>query len=163
MSSSGMVMLVSKDGARFEVERDVAELSITIKNALNDTGETDEPIPLPTVTSTILTKVIEYARHHKDDPAPPPEDEQQKTRPSDDIDEWDAEFVKVDQVTLYELIMAANFLDMTNLLDLLCKVVANMMKNKTVEEIREKFGIVNDFTPEEEEEVRRENEWCEER
>jgi hypothetical protein len=34
---------------------------------------------------------------------------------------------------------------------------------KTPEEIRKTFGIKNDFTPEEEEQVRRENEWCEER
>ena len=31
------------------------------------------------------------------------------------------------------------------------------------EEIRIRFNIKNDFTPEEEEEVKRENAWCEER
>ena len=34
---------------------------------------------------------------------------------------------------------------------------------KSPEEIRERFNIVNDFTPEEEEEVRRENAWSEDR
>jgi S-phase kinase-associated protein 1 len=34
-----------------------------------------------------------------------------------------------------------------------------MMKGKTVEEIRKTFNIKNDFTPSEEEQVRRENEW----
>lgn len=38
-----------------------------------------------------------------------------------------------------------------------------MIKGKTPEEIRKHFNIQNDFTPEEEEEVRRENEWCEDR
>merc|ERR1740117_2878331 len=32
---------------------------------------------------------------------------------------------------------------------------------KTPEEIRIRFNIKNDFTPEEEEEVKRENAWCE--
>ena len=41
--------------------------------------------------------------------------------------------------------------------------VANMIKGKTPEEIRVRFNIKNDFTPEEEEEVKRENAWCEER
>ena len=36
-----------------------------------------------------------------------------------------------------------------------------MIKGKTPEEIRAHFNIQNDFTPEEEEEVRRENAWCE--
>lgn len=45
------------------------------------------------------------------------------------------------------------------LLALTCKAVAEMMKGKTPEQIRATFGIVNDFTPEEEEQVRREHEW----
>jgi S-phase kinase-associated protein 1 len=35
-----------------------------------------------------------------------------------------------------------------------------MIKGKTPEEIRKIFNIENDFTPEEEEEVRRENQWA---
>jgi S-phase kinase-associated protein 1 len=38
-----------------------------------------------------------------------------------------------------------------------------MIKNKSPDEIRQTFNIQNDFTPEEEEQVRKENEWCEER
>jgi S-phase kinase-associated protein 1 len=40
--------------------------------------------------------------------------------------------------------------------------VASLIKGKTPEEIRRTFGIVNDFTPEEEAQVRDENKWCEE-
>ncbi|CAJ0753960.1 16787_t:CDS:2 [Entrophospora sp. SA101] len=79
---------------------------------------------------------------------------------ADDIDDWDAEFCKVDQGTLFELILAANYLDIKPLLDLACKTVANMIKSKSPEEIRRTFNIENDFTPEEEEQVRKENEWC---
>jgi S-phase kinase-associated protein 1 len=35
-----------------------------------------------------------------------------------------------------------------------------MMKGKTHDEIRKLFNIKNDFTPEEEEEIRRENRWA---
>ena len=49
------------------------------------------------------------------------------------------------------------------LLDVTCKTVANMIKGKTPEDIRKTFNIKNDFTPSEEEQVRKENEWCEEK
>ena len=62
------------------------------------------------------------------------------------------------------LFQAANYLDIKSLLDLTCKTVADYIKQcKTPQEIRRRFNIKNDFTPEEEEEVRKENAWCEER
>jgi S-phase kinase-associated protein 1 len=61
-------------------------------------------------------------------------------------------------VVLY--LQAANYLNIKNLLDLTCQTVADMIKGKTPEEIRKTFNIKNDFTPEEEEEVRRENQWA---
>jgi len=115
----------------------------------------DAPIPLPNVTGKILQKVIEYCKYHKEHPTPL-EDKKDTEKRTDDIIPWDQEFCKVDQATLFELILAANFLDIKPLLDLTCKTVANMIKGKTPEEIRKTFNIKNDFTPEEEEQVRRE-------
>lgn len=60
------------------------------------------------------------------------------------------------------LYQAANYLDIKPLLDVGCKTVANMIKGKSPEEIRKTFNIQNDFTPDEEEQIRRENEWAEE-
>lgn len=61
------------------------------------------------------------------------------------------------------MILAANYLDIRSLLDVTCKTVANMIKGKTPDEIRKTFNIKNDFTPAEEEQVRKENTWCEEK
>ena len=68
------------------------------------------------------------------------------------------------QLTHFHFPQAANYLDIKSLLDLTCKTVADYIKQcKTPQEIRRRFNIKNDFTPEEEEEVRKENAWCEER
>nr|KAJ3418559.1 hypothetical protein HK105_008165 [Polyrhizophydium stewartii] len=42
---------------------------------------------------------------------------------------------------LFDIILAANYLDMKGLLDLGCKTVAGMIKGKTIEEIRKQFPI----------------------
>ncbi|KAI9034161.1 Skp1 family, dimerization domain-containing protein [Hyaloraphidium curvatum] len=155
------ITLTSSDSVAFTVEREVAERSVLLKNMLEDVGESDAPIPLPNVSGSILKKVIEYCEHHKGDPLPTAEDDNDDTRKrSDDIEEWDADFVKVENDQLFELILAANYMDIKPLLDLGCKTVANMIKGKTPEQIREMFNIENDFTPEEEEQIRRENEWA---
>ncbi|XP_067030398.1 S-phase kinase-associated protein 1-like [Acropora muricata] len=109
-----------------------------------------------------LIKVIQWTEIHQDD-LPPPDDDENNEKRTDDIDPWDQEFLKVDQGTLFELILAANHLELKGLIDVTCKTVANMIKGKTPEQIRKTFNIKNDFTPEEEEQVRRENEWCEEK
>ncbi|KIZ07701.1 SKP1-like protein 1A [Monoraphidium neglectum] len=143
----------------FEVDEEVANESVTIKNMIEGeyTG-TDEVIPLPNVNGKILAKVIEYSRYHVEAAKKGADDKPAKSE--DDVKQWDTEFVKVDQATLFDLILAANYLNIKGLLDLTCQTVANMIKGKTPEEIRKTFNIKNDFTPEEEEEVRRENQWA---
>jgi len=159
------IKLQSSDGEIFELDVEVAKLSVTIKTMLEDLGmdeEEEDPIPLPNVNAAILKKVIQWCTYHKDDP-PPPEDDDNREKRTDDIPSWDIEFLKVDQGTLFELILSANYLDIKGLLDVTCKTVANMIKGKTPDEIRKTFNIKNDFTPAEEEQVRKENEWCEEK
>ncbi|XP_022741707.1 SKP1-like protein 1B [Durio zibethinus] len=154
MSSSGRkITLKSSDGESFEVDEAVAVESQTIKHMIEDDCA-DNGIPLPNVTSKILAKVIEYCKKHVETP------KTDDRAADDEIKSWDAEFVKVDQVTLFDLILAANYLNIEGLLDLTCQTVADMIKGKTPEEIRKTFNIKNDFTPEEEEEVRRENQWA---
>jgi len=150
------VKLTSSDHQMFEVDEEVANQSHTVKNMIEDTG-TEEMIPLPNVPGKILSKVIEYCKFHVE-AAKTVDNKPAKTE--DEVKQWDTEFVKVDQATLFDLILAANYLNIKGLLDLTCQTVANMIKGKTPEEIRKTFNIKNDFTPEQEEEVRRENQWA---
>eukprot|EP01133_Synstelium_polycarpum_P005748 gene5748-6652_t len=151
------VKIESSDAKTFEVEREVADMFVAIKNLLEDIGEDTNAIPLPNVTGSILEKVIEWCVYHIEHPKP-----DEKRDPKDIYDyAFDKEFVKVDHTTLFELILAANYLDIKGLLDVTCKTVANMIRAKTPEEIKNYFNLTQDFTPEEEEMIRNENEWCE--
>jgi S-phase kinase-associated protein 1 len=146
--------LQSYDGETFEVDEAVALKSQTIKYLIED-GCANNTIPIPNVTGKILAMIIEYCKKHVEAEAASSDE-----KPSeDDLKAWDADFVKIDSATLFELVIAANYLNINNLLNLTCATVGDMIKGKTSEEIRETFNIVNDFSPEEEEEIRRENQW----
>ncbi|KAJ2724535.1 hypothetical protein GGI07_001882 [Coemansia sp. Benny D115] len=156
-----MITLQSSDGKDFQVERSVAVQSVLIKNLLEDLGDTDSAIPLPNVTGKVLEKIIEYCIHHVDDPPNINDEYDDVPKRSDDIDPWDEKFIAVDQELLFEILLASNYMDIKPLLDLGCKTVANKIRNKSAEEIRKMFNIVDDFTPEEREQIKKENEWAE--
>ena len=132
------IKLQSSDGEVFQVDVEIAQKSITIKTMLEDLGLTEEdndiPVPLPNVNAAILKKVLEWATHHKNKPVPSEDDKS--------ISDWDAKFLAaVGQGTLFELIMAANYLDIKDLLRVATLSVANQIKGKTPQEIRNTFNI----------------------
>jgi len=160
------VLLVTSDNEQFQVEPAVAYRSVLIKNMVEDIGESNNPIPLPNVSANVLKKVLEWCDHHKKDPEVPAsalDDVDDSRKKTTEISDWDQKFIQVDQEMLFEIILAANYLDIKPLLDVGCKTVANMIKGKQPEEIRKLFNIVNDFTPEEEAQIKKENEWAEDR
>jgi len=159
-----LVHLVSKEGEQFEVPVDVATMSELVKTMFDiDQPEDEVPeIPLPDVKTSILSKVLEFLTHYKGEPMTDIEKPLKSSNMNDDVQKWYADFVNVEKEILFELILAANFMDITPLLELSCATVASMIKGKTPEEIRQHFNIVNDFTPEEEAQIREENKWCEE-
>ncbi len=117
-------------------------------------------VPLPLASSFVLKRVIEWLDHHKDDDLSPI-DEDQANHKIIHIDDWDKKFLNANYKTaIFQILAVANYMNIRHLLDLCCKTVANMMKGKSAEEMREMFGIVNDFTPEEETQIKKENEWA---
>ncbi len=66
-----------------------------------DTG-TEAAIPLPNVSAKILSKVIEYCKFHV---AAEEKVDDKPAKTEEEVKNYDAEFVKVDQGTLFELIL----------------------------------------------------------
>eukprot|EP01012_Entosiphon_sulcatum_P033554 TRINITY_DN42481_c0_g1_i1.p2 TRINITY_DN42481_c0_g1~~TRINITY_DN42481_c0_g1_i1.p2 ORF type:complete len:199 (-),score=59.02 TRINITY_DN42481_c0_g1_i1:167-736(-) len=166
------IVLQSNDTkpVEYAVSREAAKMSGLIKDMLEDQEEEQTVIPVPNVNGRTLKYVIQYIEHHHNNHAEPIE-KPLKGKVEDVITEWDKKFLYTDLVKdndekqhelLIDVIMAANFLNIKDLLDLTCACVASMIKGKTPEQIRALFNIENDFTPEEEEKIREENRWCEE-
>ena len=141
------------------VDVDIAKQSVTIRTMLEDLGmdlqnDSNEPVPLPNIKGNILKKVIEWAVHYK---------EITTKKQGYEISSWDESFFHVDPTTMFELILAANYLEIKDLMDVSTKKVAESIKGKSTEEIQKVFNIVCDFTPEELQQVQKENEWADEK
>lgn len=168
---SQYIVLQSNDQptpTQFKILREAAKMSGLIKDMLDD-QEGDAVIPVPNVTGKTLKLALEYVEHHYNNRAEPIE-KPLKGKIEDVITEWDKNFLFTHLVknhdekqheTLVDVIMAANFLNIKDLLDLTCACVASMIKGKSPDQIRALFNIENDFTPEEEEKIKEENRWCE--
>ncbi|XP_010501125.1 PREDICTED: SKP1-like protein 14 [Camelina sativa] len=165
------IELVSSDGESFVIEEVVARKLQIVRHMIEDECA-DKAIPLSNVTGKILSMVIEYCKTHVnvvDDEEEISKEAKEKKEDDDSMSEeeaaklkeWEAEFLKdKDLATIFQLILAANYLNVKGLLDLTSQSVADHIKDMTPEEVREIFNIENDYTPEEEEEVRRENAWA---
>ena len=71
-------------------------------------------------------QVLEYCEHHRGEPLPAADAEQSQDetrKRTTDISEWDQKFITVDQEMLFEIILAANYLDIKSLLYVLSLVL----------------------------------------
>ena len=143
-----MITLISKDGQDFQIEENVGFKCETIKNLIEDgLASSDSEIPISDINGNILQKVIEYGTYRFK---------------NDFNEEWNTQFCNMSQTDLFDTILAANYLEYVELLDTCCTAIAKMISGKTPQEIRKIFNIQNDFTEEEEKQIRKENEWIDE-
>lgn len=103
-SSKKVVTLRSSDGEMFEVEESVAIQSQTIKHMIED-GCADRVIPLLNVSGEVLSKVIVYLKKHVESTASAATDDDSDKSGEESLKAWDAEFVGVEQSTIFNLIL----------------------------------------------------------
>ncbi|XP_064395712.1 S-phase kinase-associated protein 1-like [Halichondria panicea] len=172
MTCPGCVRLASSDGEVFVVSITAARTSRMLATMLDDLGhEPDDVIPLPNVTSRLLKKILIWVDHHlsKDTSSsaatptsvttptstpPPLQPRLQSHVPqrgeglslTTPLTTWEQEFVQKNKDEIYQLLVAANYLDIKALLDLLCQTVAGVIKGKDPETIRRTFHASHPHT-----------------
>ena len=154
-----MITLVSSDGEKMQISAKAAQRSQLVKGIIEDYPD-DAEVPLNNVKSGILKKIKEYLEHYQDSDPKEIERPLASQNYQDCVEAWDYEFINVDLDLIFEIILAANYMDIKPLLELASSKIASIIKGKTPEEIRKTFNIQNDFTPEEEQQIRDENQWC---
>ena len=138
------------------VPEDVINQSELIKNMLESCGDQGfVPLPIDTIYSEKhFDYVVEYCTYVLTPDYP---ESRSPDNIDDDLTDWEKTYMKkLDQETLYDLVMVANFLDIPRYLEALCFWSAEGIKGKTPEQIREQFNIEDDLTDEEKAEINKE-------
>ena len=152
----------TSDGCSFGISAEVANMSGLMASLLEDDDPSEDDcgeIHLPNVTSRAFRKVVSFCEHHLTHPMNNISKPLKSANMEDNVEAWYAAFVNMEHVSLYELCLAANYLDIKPLLELTCASIACRIKGKLPEEIRATFEIPNAFTAEEEAQIRAENNW----
>jgi hypothetical protein len=138
MSSS--VTLVSNNGDSFVISPEAVKLMLTIDNMIDDLGESDEPVPLYTINTETLKRVIEYTDKYLADPfvpaSPPSEDSLLPPKPREFLP-WELEFFNGPWSSVKDVMMAANLLDYQVLLQSCAQYIASQIMKMTPEEVKE--------------------------
>jgi len=157
-----MSVVIQCEDEAFTVDMDIAKQSVILKNMIEDVGS-EGNLNINNIKKDTMRRVIEFCKHYKESKLQTIQKPLQSPNLAEAInDSWYVEFIDLEKVDdIIDLVIAANFLDIDPLTELSCAKIASLIKGKSVEEIRKRFGIENDFTPEEEAQIREENKWAE--
>ena len=165
-----IVILRSKDGDTYEIPASAACLSQLVKTTIECNSDDDEeddeetflePIDLPKVGSNCLERVVSFCIHYENEPMLPID---ASTKNEDTLEKivtqtWYQDFIiDMDQTMVFELLTAANYMEIQPLLDLTCITVSIGFLGKSAEEIREILKIPK-MTAEEEAQARKDHRW----
>jgi len=146
------LVLVSCDEANaqeFPIDRKNAMMCNLVKSILEGDQEV-ERIEIKKVQADILEMVVRYLEHHKGKiPAEIAKPIRSVKMEKIVEDEWDAKFINsLPKKTIFQVILAANYMDIKSLLHLGCAKIATLIKGKSPEEIK-KILSEEDEAPEE--------------
>jgi len=132
--------MTSKDKKEYTVTQKEAFISVLVKTALENDDKA-ENVDVPGVTGAILELVVQYMKEHKG-VEPPLIEKPLRSKIMKDVcsHKWDADYIdKIGDTRqqLYDLILAANYMDIKSLLHLGCAKVASLIKGQPLEKIKE--------------------------
>jgi len=133
--------MLSSSGTRFTLDRSAAMQSGVIRRLLEDCCSDccSDPVPIAGVDDATLERIVKYCVAGT-------------VLTTADMPE--------NQRDLVHVVLAANYLDIPHVLSVACQCIADTIKGKTAEQIREAYGLENCLTRAEEAEVRAQNRWA---
>ncbi|VDK42783.1 unnamed protein product [Anisakis simplex] len=163
-----MINLLSSDGHIVSVPKYVATVSQTIAQLFERVSVSREdhtPIPLYEVDYNSLKKIVAWMIQHSQSSSQINDNASHEARhdgKANCIRDWErVQFECEERNDLFRLMNAANYLDIQPLTKATSAFVAEKLQSMTVDEARDYLNLVDDFTPEERERIRKETMWAE--
>jgi S-phase kinase-associated protein 1 len=155
-SSSLKITIKTADNEVFKIDKAIAMQFSNVKHLIDHDDEVMASssattiIPLPNVKSDTLANLIDYCNCYVEF------NSQQK-----EMKAYGEELLNIMYpAQVFDIMLAAHNLGFKEALDFFSDAVADHIENKSVNFVRRYFGIKNDFSPDEEEELRRKNDWA---
>lgn len=163
MSAERTVKLMAGDGATVDAPVHLlVGYSGLMKGMCDENGEMPDIVPLPNAHAGPLKAALAVMTMHHAKPMgeikrPLVDNSLAKSMDHPELAAY-ADALSDEKAMV--LLMLANYIDCNPLLHLMAAKLATGMKGLTPDEIRQKYNIDNDFTPEQEKAIIEENRWC---
>jgi S-phase kinase-associated protein 1 len=146
------IILKTCDNVEFIVPRNIAVMSLLIADMISDeeSEDIDHIIPLINIDAKILTSVLEFLVYNISNPFEKVQPPITTNNMRDIVDEWYSIYTDLEKPELFKNLMAADYLNIPTLLDLLIIKVATTIVNKTKYDVASQY-VVSDLASEEEE------------
>ena len=136
---------ISNDGSEFPVSVQVARMSELVSSLVEEADEDSRrmiKVPLPNVSRKTLRRIVEFCNHYQDvEPMRSIErGPLRSTSMADHVQLWYAVFIDEARCTkdeLFELLLAANYMDIETLLNLTGPAIASRISGKSVSVVLE--------------------------
>ncbi|GAX14543.1 hypothetical protein FisN_6Lh320 [Fistulifera solaris] len=155
------IVLRGCDDVKVEIDAKVCEPSEFLQNQLEDIENADVgEISVPKVEGAILELIVKFLNHHAEEPLIKINHPIEGDTVEDVVkQEWYATFInELHEKVVYKLLLAANFMHIQPLLDLVVLRIAWLFSKKSPDELKALLKFEG-LTPEQEEKARRDHPW----
>ena len=154
MEENSEIQISSSDGNIYKISKKAAMRSKLLKGMIEDFPD-DVSFPLKSIKGNILEKIKEYLMHYKDEDPQKIEIPLKSNNFSECVNNWDFNFLGNDIDIIFDLLEAANYMDIKPLHELVSAFLGsnirginsnNIFKDFEIEELteKEKEQMMND-------------------
>ena len=137
------ITLISRDSLKIPIDEKSAKRTTFITEYNKDFPNSE--IKLENIDGDTLKKEKEYLEHYKEENPKLIKKPLPKKDFEECVDKWDYNYINIDTEKIFNVMLAANFLNIESLVDLTCAKISSLIRGKKPEEIRRVLGMGKDF------------------